>query len=113
VADESLTGDALYARLRSAAPYRELERDTLVAVIRSLAEPLPAEVNGAAPRILWDRLNDRLHGRRGSRFLAVTSGGTIPGNGRFDVFVAETDLKVGTLDEEFVTESLPGDVFLL
>ena len=58
-------------------------------------------------------MNDRLHARRGSRFLALTSGGTIPDNGLYDVFVAETDLKVGTLDEEFVTESLPGDVFLL
>ena len=113
VAAESLTVDTLHARLRNAAPYRELARDTLVAVIRSLAEPLPAEVKGAAPRILWDRVNDRLHARRGSRFLALTSGGTIPDNGLYDVFVAETDLKVGTLDEEFVTESLPGDVFLL
>src|SRR5215813_6076781 len=103
VAAESLTVDALFARLRNAAPYRELERDTLVAVIRSRA----------APRVLWDRVNDRLHARRGSRFLALTSGGTIPDNGLYDVFVAETDLKVGTLDEEFVTESLPGDVFLL
>ena len=113
VAAESLTVDVLHARLRNAAPYRNLERDTLLAVIRSLAEPLPAEVKGAAPRILWDRVNDRLHARRGSRFLALTSGGTIPDNGLYDVFVAETDLKVGTLDEEFVTESLPGDVFLL
>jgi ATP-dependent helicase Lhr and Lhr-like helicase len=113
VAAESLTVDALLARLRNAAPYRSLERDTLLAVVRSLAEPLPAEVKGAAPRILWDRVNDRLHARRGSRFLALTSGGTIPDNGLYDVFVAETDLKVGTLDEEFVTESLPGDVFLL
>src|SRR6267142_1568550 len=89
VAAESLTIDTLHARLRNAAPYRGLERDTLVAVIRSLAEPLPAEVKGAAPRILWDRVNDRLHARRGSRFLALTSGGTIPDNGLYDVFVLE------------------------
>src|SRR5437773_345229 len=113
VAAESLTVDTLHARFKNAAPYRNLGREELVAVIRSLAEPLPAEVKGAAPRILWDRVNDRLHARRGSRFLALTSVGTIPDNGLYDVFVAETDLKVGTLDEEFVTESLPGDVFLL
>src|SRR6266481_3880928 len=113
VAAESLTVDALHARFQNAAPYLSLSRDDLLAVVRSLAEPLPAEVKGAAPRILWDRVNDRLHARRGSRFLALTSGGTIPDNGLYDVFVAETDLKVGTLDEEFVTESLPGDVFLL
>src|SRR5437667_5583741 len=113
VAAESVGVDTLWRRFGNAAPYRNLSREDFVAVVRSLAEPLPAEVKGAAPRILWDRVNDRLHARRGSRFLALTSGGTIPDAGLFDVFVAETDLKVGTLDEEFVTESLPGDVFLL
>jgi ATP-dependent Lhr-like helicase len=113
VAAESLGLDELYARFRRAMPYRGLSREDFVLVVRSVAEPLPAEVKGAAPRILWDRVNDRLHARRGTRFLALTSGGTIPDAGLYDVFVAETDLKVGTLDEEFVTESLPGDVFLL
>ncbi len=113
VAAESLPVDTLWERFRRAGPYRTLTRESFVAVVRSLAEPLPAEVKGVAPRILWDRVNDRLHARRGSRFLALTSGGTIPDAGLYDVYVAETDLKVGTLDEEFVTESLPGDVFLL
>src|SRR5439155_16927497 len=75
VAAESLTVDTLQARFKNAAPYRNLGHEELVAVVRSLAEPLPAEVKGAAPRILWDRVNDRLHARRGSRFLALTSGG--------------------------------------
>jgi len=113
VAAESIGLDALLARVRNAAPYRALSREDFVSVVRALAEPLPAEVRGASPRILWDRVNDRLHPRRGARFLALTSGGTIPDAGLYDVYVADTDLKVGTLDEEFVTESLPGDVFLL
>jgi ATP-dependent Lhr-like helicase len=113
VAAESLAVDVLWQRLRQAAPYRTLSREDFLLVVRMLAEPLPVEVRGAVPRILWDRVNDRLHARRGSRLLALTSGGTIPDAGLYDVFVADTDLKVGTLDEEFVTESLPGDVFLL
>jgi ATP-dependent helicase Lhr and Lhr-like helicase len=113
VAAESLPVDTLHARFVNAAPYRSLSRETFVEVVRAVAEPLPLEVKGVAPRILWDRVNDRLHARRGSRFLALTAGGTIPDAGLLDVYVAETDLKVGTLDEEFVTESLPGDVFLL
>ncbi|MBM4443033.1 MAG: DEAD/DEAH box helicase, partial [Candidatus Rokubacteria bacterium] len=113
VAAESLDVETLLARVRRAAPYRDLSRDDFMLVARALAEPLPREVKGVAPRLLWDRVNDRLHARRGSRFLALTSGGTIPDAGLYDVYVAETDLKVGTLDEEFVTESLPGDVFLL
>jgi ATP-dependent Lhr-like helicase len=113
VAAESIDIDALLARFRNATPYTSLTRDDLASLVRSLAEPLPAEVRGAAPRILWDRVNDRLHARRGTRLVALTSGGTIPDAGLYDVFVADTDLKVGTLDEEFVGESLPGDVFLL
>jgi ATP-dependent Lhr-like helicase len=113
VAAESLDAGVLLDRVRRAAPYRGLSRDDFDLVVRSLSEPLPREVKGIGPRVLWDRVNDRLHARRGSRFLALTSGGTIPDAGLYDVFVAETDLKVGTLDEEFVTESLPGDVFLL
>src|SRR5438477_4943837 len=113
VAAESIGLDELHARFRQAAPYRELSRDEFLLVVRALSEPLPREVKGLGPRVLWDRVNDRLHARRGSRFLALTSGGTIPDAGLYDVYVAETDLKVGTLDEEFVTESLPGDVFLL
>src|SRR5512132_715644 len=113
VAAESIGVDALHARFINAAPYRTLTRETFREVVRSVAEPLPREVKGAAPRVLWDRVNDRLHPRRGTRFLALTSGGTIQDAGLYDVYVTETDLKVGTLDEEFVTESLPGDVFLL
>jgi ATP-dependent Lhr-like helicase len=113
VAAESLEVDVLHQRFANAAPYYGLSRETFLEVVRAVAEPLPLEVKGIAPRILWDRVNDRLHARRGSRFLALTAGGTIPDAGLYDVYVAETDLKVGTLDEEFVTESLPGDVFLL
>ena len=113
VAAESLDVDTLHRRFINAAPYRALSRATFVEVVRAVAEPLPLEVKGIAPRILWDRVNDRLHARRGTRFLALTAGGTIPDAGLLDVYVTETDLKVGTLDEEFVTESLPGDVFLL
>jgi len=113
VAVEPWRVEDLHALVRRAAPYASLEREAFVAVVRSLAEPLPAEVKGMAPRILWDRVNGRLHPRRGSRLLALTSGGTIPDAGLFDVYLADTDVKLGTLDEEFVSESLPGDVFLL
>ncbi len=113
VAAESWEVEELYQLVRRSAPYEHLGRDDFEAVIGSLAAPLPAEVKGAAPRLLWDKVNERLHPRRGSRLLAITSGGTIADAGLYDVYVRDTDLKVGTLDEEFVSESLPGDVFLL
>src|SRR4029450_8847825 len=67
---DSLDVNTLLARFRNAAPYRQLTRETFVEVVRAVAEPLPNEVKGVAPRILWDRVNDRLHARRGSRFVA-------------------------------------------
>ncbi len=113
VAAEPWDVEELYQLVRRSACYEGLGRDDFEAVIRSLATPLPAEVKGAGPRLIWDRGNGRLYPRRGSRLLALTSGGTIADAGLYDVYVRDTDLKVGTLDEEFVSESLPGDVFLL
>lgn len=113
VAAEPWSVPELYRLVRQSACYRELDLADFSAVLRGLAEPLPADVKGAAPRLSWDRVNDRLYPRRGSRLLALTSGGTIADAGLYDVVVRETDVKVGTLDEEFVMESLPGDVFLL
>src|SRR5438132_2697324 len=59
VAAESLSIDELYARCTRAAPYRSLTRDGFMSAVRMLAEPLPAELKGAAPRLLWARVNDR------------------------------------------------------
>src|SRR3989440_266057 len=85
VAAESIGVDALYERFVSAFPYRTLARETFREVVRSEADPLPAEVKGVAPRILWDRVNDRLHARRGSRFLALTAAGPLPHPGPYHI----------------------------
>src|SRR5712671_2608722 len=60
VAAESIETDALWKRFINAAPYRSLTNDTFRQVVSSVAEPLPHEVKGVAPRVLWDRVNDRL-----------------------------------------------------
>ena len=61
---------------------------------------------------MWDRANDTLRARDGSKRLAVTSGGTIPDRGLFGVFLPDGK-RVGELDEEMVYESRPGETFLL
>src|SRR5205085_8453964 len=67
------------------------------------------------PRLVWDRTTDELTGRPGAQRLAVTSGGTIPDQGMFGVFLAgsEKASRVGELDEEMVYGSRVGAVFLL
>ena len=61
---------------------------------------------------MWNRADDTLRARDGSKRLAVTSGGTIPDRGLFGVFLPDGK-RVGELDEEMVYESRPGETFLL
>ncbi|MGC2292313.1 MAG: hypothetical protein WA450_10230, partial [Candidatus Acidiferrales bacterium] len=60
-----------------------------------------------------DQVNHRLHGRRGSRLAAITSGGAIPDNALYTVVAEPEGTVVGTVDEDFAVESLRGDIILL
>ena len=64
------------------------------------------------PRVLYDRIHERVTGDAYSRMLAVAAGGTIPDKG---LYAAKTEdgVKLGELDEEFVYESQIGDKFVL
>src|ERR1700689_4486133 len=60
-----------------------------------------------------DQVNNRLHGRRGARLAAITSGGAIPDNSLYTVIAEPEHIVVGTVDEDFAVESLRGDIILL
>ncbi|MDE6219566.1 MAG: DEAD/DEAH box helicase [Lachnospiraceae bacterium] len=64
------------------------------------------------PRILYDRIHERMEGDGYSRMLAVSAGGTIPDKGLYAV-KTEDGVKLGEVDEEFVYESQKGDRFIL
>jgi len=64
------------------------------------------------PRILYDRIHERVEGDGYSRMLAVSAGGTIPDKGLYTV-KTEDGVKLGEVDEEFVYESQRGDRFIL
>ena len=61
----------------------------------------------------FDRVNDVLRGRRGARLTAITNGGAIPDQFDYDVVLLPSETSVGTLNEDFAFESMPGDVFQL
>src|ERR1019366_7889214 len=50
---------------------------------------------------------------RGAGLAAITSGGTIPDNALFTVVAEPDGVVVGTVDEDFATESMAGEVMLL
>jgi len=132
VAVEDWAVDDLFALARRAYAYRSLSRDVFEGVLGMLsgryhhqhdagvaqmgAGVMPAveeRLPGLRPRIVWDRINDRLSALPGSRLLAMTNGGTIPDTGAFSVYLADGKTKLGELDEEFIFETRPGDTFLL
>ena len=101
------------AMVRRTATFAELSDELLRNTLEMLAGRYPSEeFNELRPRLVWDRGNDTLRARDGSKRLAVTSGGTIPDRGLFGVFLPDGK-RVGELDEEMVYESRPGETFLL
>ncbi|CAN5753259.1 ATP-dependent helicase [soil metagenome] len=103
----------LAALVRRAANFADLSDEQFSNTLDLLAGRYPSEeFSELRPRLVWNRVNDTVRARDGSKRLAVTSGGTIPDRGLFGVFLPDGK-RVGELDEEMVYESRPGETFLL
>ncbi|ABX41095.1 DEAD/DEAH box helicase [Lachnoclostridium phytofermentans] len=99
--------------LARAYPFREVTLKDIHDVLKMLAGDYEHEREiPVRPRILYDRIHDRVEGDPYSRMLAVSAGGTIPDKGLYQV-KSEEGVKLGELDEEFVYESRVGEKFLL
>lgn len=110
--------DAMYARMRQAAPFAELPRTAFEGVLDMLSGRYPSdEFSELRPRITWDRMSGLLTVREGAARIAIVNAGTIPDRGMYGVFLSGGDerapKRVGELDEEMVFESREGEVFLL
>ncbi|MFN2572089.1 MAG: DEAD/DEAH box helicase [Gemmatimonadales bacterium] len=103
----------LYERVRSAYPYRNLSRKEFDDVVQMLAEGFTTRRGRRSAHIHYDGINKRVKGRRGARIAAITSGGAIPDLGDYRVILEPTETFVGTLNEDFAIESMPGDIFQL
>lgn len=105
--------DEVMEILPRAWPFRSLTKEDVKSVLSMLAgdyehrQDLPVR-----PRILYDRIHERVEGDGYSRMLAVSAGGTIPDKGLYAV-KTEEGIKLGEVDEEFVYESRIGDRFIL
>jgi ATP-dependent helicase Lhr and Lhr-like helicase len=105
--------DELFALARRAWPYRELSRGDFDAAVAMAAEGFATRRGRRAALLHRDEVNGRLRGRRGSRLLAITSGGAIPEVADYRVVLDPEDTFIGTLNEDFAIESMAGDVFQL
>ncbi len=103
----------LFDTLHRAWPYRDLSRDDYTAVLRMLADGYSTRRGRRGAYLHRDAVNGRLRARRGARLAAITNGGAIPDLFDYDVILQPEGFFVGSLNEDFAFESLPGDIFQL
>jgi ATP-dependent helicase Lhr and Lhr-like helicase len=112
-ASEDLEETKLLDLVRSAYPYRELAPGEFEDVLRMLADGFSTKRGRRAALIHHDAVNRRVRGRRGSRLVALTSGGAIPDTGDYRVVLEPSQTFIGTVNEDFAVESMAGEVFQL
>jgi ATP-dependent Lhr-like helicase len=113
VAADEWGEDELFAMVRAAYPYRNLERKDFDEIIKMLAEGFSTKRGRRSAYIHHDAVNQRLRGRRGARLTAITSGGAIPDTADYAVVLEPSGLVIGSVNEDFAIESLQGDIFQL
>ncbi len=107
------TCDALFEVFRRAAPYAELSRESFDQAVELVSEGI---MTGRGRRAAWvhhDGVNDELRGRRGARYVALSSGGAIPEIYDMRVIAEPDETFIGTVNEDWAMESMAGDIFLL
>jgi len=107
------TEQELFDLARRAWPYRELDAQRLEAVLAMLASGYSTRRGRRGSYLHHDRIQRRVHARKGARLTALTCGGTIPDQADYDVVLEPDGHFVGKVNEDFALESLPGDIFQL
>ena len=105
--------DELFATVRRAYPYRDLEHSDFEDLLVMLSEGIASQRGRYGSYLHRDRVNKRLKARRGSRMIAILNGGAIPETALYTVVTEPEGTVVGTLHEDFAVESMKGDIVLL
>ncbi len=113
VAAEEWDEEALFELFRRAYPYRGLEKAEFDEVVAMLAHGYATKRGQRAALVHYDAVHRKLRERRGSRMIAIMSGGAIPEVFDYRVRLEPEGTFIGTLNEDFAIESLPGDIFQL
>lgn len=103
----------LFQLFKKAYPYRDLSRKEFDEVVTMLAEGYATRRGRSGAYLYHDAVNGRIKARKGARLTAITSGGAIADNFDYDVILEPEGVFLGTLNEDFAIESLPGDIFQL
>lgn len=103
----------LFALVRNAYSYRDLKFDEFITLVKMLADGYTSRRGRRGAHLHFDAINNRVRSRRGANLIALTNGGAIPDMFDYQVVLDPEDVVVGSLNEDFALEALPGDVFTL
>ena len=103
----------LFASFKRAQPYRDLSATDFEQLVRMLAEGYVTHRGRRGAWLHYDAVNRVLRARRGARLAALSNGGVIPDQFDYEVVLLPEEHRVGTLNEDFAFESIPGDIFQL
>src|SRR5687768_4751023 len=112
-AEEEWDEDALLNLYRGAYPYWRLDKPEFMEVVEMLARGYATRRGRRGALIHYDSLGRKIRSRKGSRLSAIVNGGAIPEVFDYRVLLEPEGHFIGTLNEDFAIESLPGDVFQL
>jgi ATP-dependent Lhr-like helicase len=104
---------ALYKVFKCARPYHNLAEQQFIDMVQMLADGFHTRRGRRGAYLHRDVVNGMLRPRRGARLTAITNGGAIPDQFDYDVILQPEGLFVGSLNEDFAFESMPGDIFQL
>lgn len=113
IANQEYETGELYKLVTGAYPYRALKSEEFEEVLDMLAQGYALRQGRRGAYIFRDLVNNKLVARKGARLAAIMSGGAIPDNFDVDVILEPSGTFIGSLNEDFALESLPGQVFQL
>jgi ATP-dependent Lhr-like helicase len=106
--------DSLYELARRSYNYRSLPPSEFVRILGMISgHHDTGEFLGLRALVYWDRISGEISTSERGRRLTYTSGGTIPDTGNYAVVLDGQGVRIGELDEEFVSERRIGDTFTL
>ena len=113
VASRDWQEQELFHAFTRAWPYRGLSYIQFVDVVKMLSDGFHTRRGRRSAYLHRDAVHGMLRARRGARLTAVLNGGAIPDQFNYDVILQPQGMFIGTLNEDFAFESLPGDIFQL
>ncbi len=104
----------VYQTMRRTCSFHDLSEEAFNLTLQLVSGRYPARAfKDLRPRVSLDRVSGRISPLPGSQRLVIANGGAIPDTGQYGVYLSDSNLKIGELDEEFVYESREGDTFSL